>query len=282
MRVRFFASDKDREQQLARAVAEGCEAHRCRAEVVPLSATPDIDGIDVACMVGVKSRRLFYRCLEAGVVPLMFDKGYVRTRRAGDRTWEYWRVSVGSHHPTEFLGGNYPPDRWDRLGIDVQRWRGFGLQILIAGSSAKYHEFYDLPEPTTWAKRVVEEIREYSDRPIIYRPKPSWDGAVPIRGTYFSGAKDPLSGALTNAWAVVTHGSNLCFEAALAGVPSIVLGNGVAKPISSTSLKDIEEPLMGDRGPWLHALAYWQWTEREMRKGRMWGFLKSKIEGKVR
>ena len=278
LRVKFLHSDKSRERDLAKAFYDG--VRRCGeiAFTEPLSAMPKLDGIDVAVMVGVKSRRLFQRCLEAKVVPVVLDKGYCRSRAAGSRVWEYWRVSIAEHHPTRWLyNGKAKKDRWEKLGLKTEHWRGNGLQIVLAGSSQKYHDFYGLPDPTTWAKQVIAEIRKHSDRPIIYRPKPSWDGAVPIEGTYYSDKNDNINRVLLNSWALVTHGSNACFEAALHGIPSIVLGNAVAKPISSIDLAEIEDPRMEDRGQWLQRLAYWQWTEDEMARGSTWNFIRPMI-----
>lgn len=280
MKVRFIHSDKRRERDLAASFIEGVRRGGNEAEAVPLSATPDLRGCDVACMVGVKSARLFHRCREANVVPIIWDKGYCRERAAGSRVWNYWRVSIAAHHPTQFLTGKGDKNRFAALGIQAERWRSFGFQIVIAGSSQKYHDFYGLPDPTTWAQGVVEELRRHTDRPIIYRPKPSWHEAVAIRGTHFSNPTENINHVLKNAWALVTHGSNACFEAALAGIPSIVLGNAVARPISSTSLADINDPLLHeDRGRWLNQLCQWQWTEEEMRRGSAWKFLRPTVEG---
>lgn len=279
MRLRFFASNKPRERNLAAAVVAGAAKHRVKAAVHELSATPDLKGTDIACMVGVKSKRLFEACLVAGVTPILFDKGYCRERRAGGRVWEYWRISVGSHHPTASIARlRMPEDRWKSLKLEPKPWRRTGFQLVIAGSSAKYHDFYGLPDPTAWATDVVAQIRKQTDRPIIYRPKPSWDGAVPIPDTHFSGPNDNLAAALANAWVMITHGSNASFEAAMLGIPSIVLGNGIAKPISSTSLDDLAHPALAKRGGWLSNLAYFQWTEAEFESGKAWEFIRGEID----
>lgn len=278
MRVKFFASDKQRERDLAAAFTAGVITSGDTASVEALSAMPSLKNIDVACMVGVKSKRLFDRCIAAGVVPILLDKGYSRHRREGGRVWEFWRVSVGSHHPTRFLAEDrLSKKRAETMELDIRNWRKHGFQIVIAGSSAKYHEFYGLPDPTTWAAGVAAEIRRHTDKPIIYRPKPSWKEAVPIEGAYFSDGTENIGDTMRNAWALVTHGSNACFEAALAGIPSIVLGDGVAAPISSRSLKHINAPELGERGQWLGNLMYWQWTEREMQRGAAWNFLREYV-----
>jgi hypothetical protein len=272
MNVLFCHSDKPREIALAEAFLAGAAHNRCRTEARRLSEDLTVDGADVVAMVGVKSKRLFDMAANAGAVPIMLDKGYVRTRRVGSRVWEYWRVSVGAHHPTELslMRRKMPTDRWEALGLDVAAWRSRGNQIVIAGSSAKYHTFYGLPEPNDYYSALVASLRAVTDRPIIYRPKPSFKDAVPIKGTEFSSGNETITDVLWGAHALVTHGSNACFEAALLGVPTIVLGDAVAGPISSRLIADVETPVRGKREQWFANLAYHQWTEGEFRDGIAW------------
>lgn len=280
MKVRFFVSEKPRERDLARAFAAGVALLGDVCEVIPRSATPSLEGCDAAAMVGVKSDKIFHACRQAGVVPLMFDKGYSRHRREGGRVWEFWRVSVGEQHPTRMLTAGFPLDRARMFGwLDFAEWRGRneGEVILLAGSSQKYHDFHGLPDPTTWAKGVIKGIRSYTRAPIVYRPKPSWAEAVPIDGTIFSPPEDKLFVLLERTRAVVTHGSNISFEAAMAGIPSIVLGGGIGAALGARSLGDLMRPPLGDRQVWLAALAYFQWTENEMESGRMWQFLRKRV-----
>ncbi len=270
--ILFAASDKPREQQLAAAFAAGAAVHGCKVDICHNGVLPRLNGYRAVAMVGVKSKRLFEQVKATGAMPLMLDKGYIRSRRPDARTWEYWRVSPGAHHPTgtSLTGRKYPSDRLEALELEVAKWRRGGLQVVFAGSSAKYHDFYGLPDPTEYASALFERIRQLTDRPIVYRPKPSWRDAVPIAGSRYSVGKEGMSGALANAHCLVTHGSNACFEAALLGIPSIILGDGVAKPISSTSIEDVEHPHLGKRIQWLANLAYHQFTEAEFASGEAW------------
>ncbi len=278
MNILFAASDKPREHQLAEAFARGVRAHGNDATICHNGDVPQLRGFDAVAMVGVKSRELFRVVKAAGIKPIMLDKGYIRSRREGARTWEFWRVSVGNHQPTEqLMERRYPLDRFEALGLDIAKWRKGGLQILFAGSSAKYHEFYGLADPTSYAREVFREIKRLTDRPIVYRPKPSWREAVPIDGSRFSVGKEGIMAALTNAHCMVTHGSNACFEAALMGIPTIVLGDAVAKPIGSTEIADIDSPHLGKRVQWFANLAYHQWTENEMRRGEAWEIIRQWI-----
>jgi hypothetical protein len=118
MSLYFFASDKPREQDLAASFLAGARAHGVQCEQRELVASPDLKGASAVAMVGVKSKRLFELTRAAGAVPIMLDKGYIRTRRSDSRVWEYWRVSVGSHHPTSttLMSVKRPHDRLEGMG----------------------------------------------------------------------------------------------------------------------------------------------------------------------
>lgn len=284
MRVAFLASDKARERLLADAFLKGAKRHGHETQVIPLTeGEPEVGNYDVACFVGVKSRELFQAHGRAGIPVLYFDKGYSRhSRTDGVRGWEYWRVAINAHQPTERLDRNMPGDRAARFGWESKPWRKRGSTIILAGSSGKYHDFYGIRNPTHYWARKVEDIRDVSDLEIVYRPKPSWREAVPIEGTRYSELPERLEALLAKAHVLVTHGSNCCFEAAMAGIPSIVLGEAVAKPISSTSLDDIVKPRLAndeERGQWLANLAWWQWNSREFYSGEAWEFLGEQIHG---
>lgn len=278
MRVAFLASDKPRERVLADAFLEGAARHGHEVQQIQLTGESILPDADVIAVVGVKSRNLYQENQKAGRYVVMLDKGYTRHRGPQGRTWEYWRIAVNDHHPTRHLELMHcPADRWSRLGLDVRPWRRKGGHIVLAGSSAKYHEFYGLANPTTYAKRVVKRLRRHTDRPIVYRPKPSWRDAVPIEGTEYSTSSQAISEVLDSAYALVTHGSNACFEAMVLGVPSLILGNGVAKPISSISEKVINKIRLApdaERMRLLHNLAYCQWTLPEFASGEAWETIK--------
>jgi len=280
VRVAFLHSDKPREGLLADAFLEGARKHGHTTAAIALGDDSFAGKFDVVCMVGVKSRELFQAHVRAGSMIIYLDKGYCRHRSSVGRTWEYWRVAVNAHQPTRFLDRPFPGDRWKSLGIEIADWRSSGKQIVLAGSSAKYHEFYDLKDPTAWMRGVVRDLLDLTQRPLVYRPKPSWRDAVPITKTRFSSRDEAIGDALNNAWALVTHGSNACFEAVIAGIPCIVLGDAVAKPLSSTNLADVEAPHLASRKQrlrWAEALAYHQFTAAEFAAGLAWDVIKDEI-----
>jgi hypothetical protein len=284
VKVCFWHSDKARERVLSDAFLAGVRAHGDETWERPLLPEVEVeDKCDIAVMVGVKSRELFRQHWRAGINTVMLDKGYTRHSVGGGiRAWEYWRVAVNAHHPTHYLMKvARPHDRLAQLDLTLKPWRTEGSRILFAGSSAKYHDFYQLPEPTTFAKKYIRRIRGITKREVLYRPKPSWKEAVPIDGTTWA-VGGSIYDQLQNTWAVVTHGSNAVFEAVLEGVPCIVVGDAVAKPISSTEVEDLRNPKLAsdeERTQWLANLAYCQWTQAEFACGEAWNYIRPQIYG---
>lgn len=286
MKIIFWASDKPHERLLADAFAVGARTHGDEVTIRPLQPEVVVEDCDVACMVGVKSNETFWAHWEAKIHTVYFDKGYTRHAAPGPvKVWEYWRTSIDAHQPTRMLGVGRPHDRIEKLDLKILPWRKPSKKshIVFAGSSQKYHNFYGLSDPTKYAKKIFANIREWNDfREIVYRPKPSWKDAVPIVGTTFSTRPRNIEDELANAYCLVTHGSNACFESVLAGVPCIILGEAVAKSISSTTLESINNPKESseeDRRQWLADLAYCQWTHREMYSGEAWNILRPQIHG---
>lgn len=283
MKIAFLHSDKTRERQLSDAFLMGCRKHGHETLEIPLGPENAPGDYDVAVMFGVKSRERFYAHRRAGVHVVYLDKGYARHRIHGTTMCEYWRVAIDAHQPTDrMLNQKSPDDRRRLMGWEPKPWRTGGSHVLFCGSSAKYHAFYDMPDPTDYARAVCKVIRRQTRMPVWYRPKPSWKDAVPIRRTVYSGEDQTITDALRNAFVMVTHGSNACFEAVMEGVPCIVLGDAVAKPISSEFLADVADPPLAseaERRQWLSNLAYWEWTAAEFASGEAWEFIGGQIHG---
>ena len=277
MKVIYWSSDKAREKAIAREFVRGVKANGDKAEIRQRGAL-ELSGYDVAVVSGVKSMVIWQQLMDAKIPSVFVDQGYFKERK-------YHRVAINAHHPTWYIEkAKHDSERWKDFRINVKPWRESGQHIVIAGASEKYHQFYGLLHPTKYAKNLVNQIRSRTDMPIIYRPKPSWSKATPIEGTIYSTRKSQnypnLFDTLRKAHVLITHGSNACFEAMIYGVPSIVLGDGIMRPISSSSLDDIEAPkLAGEsaRKQLLANLAWCQFSWGEFATGLAWRHLRSVI-----
>ena len=290
LKIVFFRSDKTRERIVADAFVAGVNTQGDQGSIISDSDSKRLSAretdIEVAVTMGISrgAKRSFEEFLAAGRHAIYVDKGLTRQGddKFGNRMPKYYRVSVDAFQATEyFMKKDRPPDRWKALGVDLEPWRKTGENVLVAGGSEKYSFWHEHEGGATgWAWRVIEEIRKYTKRPIIYRPKPSWSEAVPIKGTQFSRPPVGLRQELENCWALITFGSNAAVTAVRLGVPVFVLGDGLAKPMGLSDLSKIEEPYYPpdkERRKWANCLAYAQFSLDEMANGTAWKVLKEEV-----
>lgn len=272
----FYAPKNQHEVDLAYAFQDGTpDSVNCvLAEKTPYSHTR-VELADVVCFFGVKSAKMFHRALAENVTVVYFDKGYSRSRL---NSMEYYRVAVNAQNAADFVGrANHKDDRFEKLEWKLRPYdQGTKNYILFAGSSRKYHNIHRLPHPTQYARECFKEIKKYSPRPIIYRPKPSWvrhQDCVQIEGTTFSGPERLIRDVFRDTYVLVTHGSNACVDAMVHGIPSVIIGCGVSRSISSTQLSEVNNPIIpleDERYQLMSNLAYCQWKLEEIASGEAW------------
>lgn len=277
MKVVFYgAPGKFRELGIQQAIGRGVSS--CGDDFrVETNSTHEPVPADVAMMVGMKATGLRERCLAAGQRVIVIDKGY-------DRKEDWWRVSVDRHQPTDYLMSlKRPTDRRMSAGWKLRPWRAHnaGRFVLITGGGAKYHSVWNLEPPAQWATDTFRAIRAAGwQGEIQYRPKPSQPDKTVPTGCVLSKPKAFVD-ALEGCHAIVTYGSNACFEAMCRGVPSIVTGDAVMRPISSTLVTDVRRPYLAsedDRRQILSALAYCQFREREWSDGTAWPEMRRQLD----
>lgn len=269
-RIAILQSENKWEPDLFASFKRGVLSH---GDVIVTECAARLGQADAVAFVGVKRKADFDRYRALGVQTILLDKGYNREKVGGAP--KYWRFAVDAHSCTDDIEMSAPGDRAHALGVEMKPWRE-GENVLYAGSSAKYHAFHDLPEPEEYCRQVFRKLAKLTDRAVYYRPKPSYRDAEPVdRSVWHPWGR--LDDALKSAHCMVTHGSNACFEAVCEGVPCIVLGNGVARPISSTQLEDVDNPRLAsdsEREAWLNGLSYWQWSRDEMESGECWDYVR--------
>ena len=273
MKITFFAAQKDKEMNIAVAMAR-----HCPYDFEVADSKKYLEGYrdyDIACIFGVKG---FSNKVVAEGKCIYIDKGYLGRG-------QYYRVSYNAFHPSHYMcDKELSWDRWLEQGISLYPKVERDGAIIYAGSSQKYCDFHGLGDATEYAKEVIRHIRGYDHdrREIIYRPKPSWKAAVSIEGTTYSDNTEKLSDLLRNKLSLlVTHGSNAAIESLIMGVPAIVLDkkNPISQYCSGTvrELNNPAFPARADFEEFLAQLAYQQWTIDEMANGAMWNYLSGAI-----
>jgi len=268
MHVVFYHSPKERCHDFAAHFVAGVREHGDTIETRSINGDIAKEQ-DCAVILGVKKRRLFKELEQRGTPMVYIDKGYTRE-------WTHRRISTGATQPSHYLGKwGKPNDRRLKFGWNFKPWRkhqpNYG-HILLALSSPGYHLYEGMPNPEEFAFATTEELRKYTQRPIIYRPKPN-QPRNEVPGTILSPISDNIEQALEGAHCVIVTGSSVCLQAMMMGIPSLVLGDSIGLPISSVDLQNIEYPYLAmpnQREQWLNDLAYCQWSLDEYQNGSAW------------
>ena len=249
MKVTVYDTGHISSEIVCQAFADGCGA--------PIKQIADYDrGDDGAAFIyGVLrgGMRVFRDCQHWGRPFFFADNGYVRAGQYDG----YYRIT----RDRRFHNGAGEPDydRLDALGLKFKKWNKRGRDIIICPPVISYEQTWWF-HGGIWLRHAHKIIKKRSSRPRIVRWRDD-DVRVPP-------GQPPLAVHLENAWALVTHESNVAIEALLAGVPVFVTGEGAARTMAVSDLADIEHPMYPDnRREWLGVLAANQWILDEFRDG---------------
>ena len=258
-------------ERVCKAYAEGISAVGDKA-ILRTDKDADMNGYDAAVFWGYwqNCQRIVKVC-ERDKKPYVYvDLGYWRRERG------YFKAAMNHRHPTKYLmSKSMPHDRWQALDMNIASWkRNGGKTVVVAGMSGKGAWSWGM-EGGQYEKGVIDQLRQFSTRPIVYRPKPNWHQAVPIVGSDMD-RLSPIATLLHRAHCVVTHHSNVGCDAVVAGVPVLTRhAAALHMGLPDTDLKRVENPCYPEgREQWAANLAYCQWTLEEMRYGVAWRHMK--------
>ena len=249
------------------AMAAGLKRCGVKVRTRPSDAYAGVEG-DLAVFYGLEGNLAALADYPAaGGHAVYVDLGYWQ-RHAGGRYAGFHRVAVDGRHPAPHLSRRQKTAaRLHGLGVRVAAWRPASGHILLAGMGAKAARYVGFAAEE-WERAAIAALRTTTDRPITYRPKPSWTAARPIEGCGYSHPLSPL--AFDDVFAVVTHHSNTAIEGLAAGVPAFCR-QGPAAALALQDLAKIETPWRPeDRERWLANLAWCQWSVAEMAAGDCW------------
>lgn len=187
---------------------------------------------------------------------IYWDRGYARRVFAtclptGD-DGGYYRWHLGSFQMQQVR--DVPADRWKSLNTPVEPWKKGGRHIVIAAPTRTYCKFHRCER---WIADTIDALARVTDRQLVIRDKEQY-------------RRRPIQKDLDGAHCLVTHASNAAVESVILGCPVFVHSSSAAALVGRTDLNRIEQPVYPDRDPWLHALAYCQFNERELIDGTLW------------
>lgn len=186
-----------------------------------------------------------------------WDRGYCRRifatwlPRGSDGGYYRWHLNSFQLQKVRHV----PDDRWKALNIDLRPWNRDGRHIVIAAPTRTYCRFHRCE---SWIADTIDALARVTDRQLVIRDKES---------------KRPLLDDLKGAHCLVTHASIAAVESVVLGCPVVVHPDSAAGTVGLTDIAKVEKPVYPDREPWLHALAYSQFSEKELVDGTLWSLI---------
>lgn len=205
-----------------------------------------------------------------------------------DHPIKYLRYGMGGVFPTtaNYFWDNPNPKRWQQisqhLDIPLREWRNNGNHILICTQRNGGWSMKGLDVPQ-WLEQTVDNIRQYTDRPIIVRGHPgdksSKDYLKSKKGRYVVSSNEHILDDFRNAWAVITYNSSPGVAASIEGIPAFITDPtpevSQAYAVGNYDLSKLENPDLKDRQSWVERLAMCHWHFGELDSGEAWTHMRS-------
>ena len=216
------------------------------------------------------------------------DSNVLKSYENDIRYFRFPKCSIHPHEANYMIDGDKSRNNQviKDMNIEIKPWRTEGKHIClflnrgIGGFSTFGKPCYE------WAKETVEEIRKYSDRPILIRSHRHAGTSPQLTEdkknldyilsnfkdiTHTELGKTNIHDDLKNAWACVVHTSTSGTVALLEGIPMFATHKACfSYQWSAGKLNEIENPIMKDRTNFITYYANSHWNLDEVKKGLYW------------
>jgi hypothetical protein len=202
----------------------------------------------------------------------------------------YSRYSLDGVFPTtgNYFWDNPDSQRWQQISRDLciclKDWRTNGNHILICTQRNGGWSMKGL-NVGHWLEKTVDEIKKYSDRPIVVRGHPG-DKTASLYlktkpGKYTVSTNAHILQDFANAWAVVTYNSTPAVAASIEGIPAFITDpvpqTSQAFGVANYTLSTIENPELKERQRWIERLSMCHWTFEELSNGSAWRHMRNYV-----
>lgn len=186
-------------------------------------------------------------------LPFWFiDTGYTNFLNGKNKIW-HRLVKSNLHHSKYF---EVPVDRLNMFESFPQPWRNSGDKILIIEPGVFSANTFNI-DIESWKKKLISEIKKYTDKKIIIREKLS---KVTRTNLYTELCNDDY-------YCVININSNAAIESLWAGIPVITLGEHISNSVSRNKISDVNNLYKPHLAQWLCMLSYSQFTYEELING---------------
>jgi hypothetical protein len=184
-----------------------------------------------------------------------------------------WKICLNHTTSQGIYGNNINLDhnRAKKLDLRLLNVEKNKSEILIALQHYHSLQWQGQPAVDLWLRNTIDQIKRYSDRPIIVRPHPrspfsasskhfSIEQPSKLPGTY------DVYDINYNYHCVINHNSGTSIQSAISGTPTICDTSSLAYPVSMDFSK-LESPVIPEREEWFTKICHTEWTVEEIAQG---------------
>lgn len=272
MKANFYLSGDEVHDRVIESLYEGCPVKK------ELRDVRFYEPSEVAIVFGVYKKAVDFSKFRGKVIEeqkrsgknvVVLETGYLNRGNGAEN--HYAAGFNGLNGRADFRNEESPPDRFEKLGIELKPWIKKEDGVVLLCSQVPWDASVQNINMTEWILDMAHLMHQITDKRIVFRPHPLAK-MPPLNGMEYSTV--PVKEDLKRAFAVVTYNSNTAVEAVMEGIPSFSFDVGsMAYEVTSHNLNTLEKFYTPDRKQWAYNLAYCQWTLDEMRKGETWEHL---------
>lgn len=236
------------------------------------------DECSVMVVWGERPETLVERLWRAteGLPTVVLDLGFMGRADLRGSAEGYFQACIGGL--CRFPDVVVPSDRFDALCLNVEDDHELTGRWMIAAQVANDTQHHQTGEQLEkFYLDLVRSASLYHAKSVVFRKHPK----APIADyptlrkmiPFEDGNEIPLSEALSACAGVLTYNSTLFYEATMKGIPVVCHPLAPYVPIATPLRCPLRLRSAKEKLPFLHRVAYSQWTMDEMRRGISVAFL---------
>lgn len=205
----------------------------------------------------------------------------------------YLRYSFNGIFPNTglYCDNNIDSTRWNQISkdnnivIDEKNDSGSTILIMLQRNGGWS---MNGTEVVNWIMQTINNIRQYSDRPILIRAHPGDKQAINylkiinkkvklLNKVKVSKLNTSLEEDLTNTWCVVNHNSSAIVGPIIKGYAAFITDpiRSQCQDVADTDFSKIETPSEFDREKWLQRISQFHWKFSELEDGSCWKHMRN-------
>jgi hypothetical protein len=175
------------------------------------------------------------------------------------------------------------PKRWQHIrevtGCNLKPWRKNGEHVLVLLQKDSGWTMNDVTNVKI-IQKTISDVRAHTDRKIIIRVHPSDINKIEkySRVANELGAEVSKNANITedlkNAWCSMTYNSSPGAVSVIEGIPIFIMDSNwkrsPAAEVGNINIRDIENPSMFDRQPWIEKISMSHFSVRDIKDGLLW------------